>query len=262
MVSVIILTYNGQDMTRECIESVLETQTEEQFEIIIVDNGSDVPFKPPFSGFVETNLIRNEENEGFPVGVNQGIRASRGDTIVLLNDDTVVTPGWMDRMAQWLRDFDIVGPCTNYVRGVQSATIRSYTSLAELEDAAKEWTNYYAGASVDVNFVVGFCMMFQRELYDEIGDFDERLWPCSGEEIDFCLRARKAGYKIGVAYDVYIHHYGSQTFDQMQENGQLVYDEVCDMCDDHLEKTWGKDVWEKQLTEIDYAKEYRLAVNG
>jgi len=101
----------------------------------------------------------------------------------------------------------------------------------------------------DVNFVIGFCMVFKKSLFDEIGEFDESLWPCSGEEIDFCFRAVEKGHKIGVAYDVYIHHFGSQTFQQMESKGQLNYTDVCKVCDEHLAEKWGADFWQRQIIE-------------
>jgi predicted SAM-dependent methyltransferase len=89
-------------------------------------------------------------------------------------------------------------------------------------------------------------MMFPRALYDELGEFDESMWPCSGEEIDFCFMARKAGHMIGIAKDVYIHHYGSQTFNEMQNAGLVDYKDVCKKCDAHLSERWGEDFWHRQ----------------
>ena len=83
MILIIVPAYNQQDMTFECLSAVLKHT--QDFEIILVDNGSEPPIKPPFSGFIETRIIRNEENRGFPAAVNQGIRAAKGDIIILLN---------------------------------------------------------------------------------------------------------------------------------------------------------------------------------
>ena len=90
-------------------------------------------------------------------------------------------------------------------------------------------------------------MAFKKSLYDEIGEFDESLCPCSGEEIDFCFRTVKAGYKVGVAYDVYVHHEGSQTFSDMVEAGQVDYEKLCERNDKHLADKWGDDFGNNQL---------------
>lgn len=247
MVSIIIPVYNNHDMTHECIYSVLEDT--QDCEIIIIDNGSSPPFQPPFSGFIETKVIRNTKNLGFPVAVNQGIKASIGDVVVLLNNDVIVPKGAIKRLTSWLEHFSIVGPVTNYCAGLQKTTIETYTTKEELDKAADGVSTSNQGFAEYVNWVIGFCMVFKRSLYDEIGEFDESLWPCSGEEIDFCFRAVDAGHKIGIAYDVYMHHFGSQTFMEMEKEGQLKYDETCTRNDAHLARKWGHDFWQRQSIE-------------
>lgn len=244
MISVIIPIYNGHDMAQECIRSVLENTKD--FELIIVDNGSTPPFKPPFSGLVETTLIRNEENTGFPCAINAGIAKAKGDTILLLNDDVVVTPNSINRLASFLNNYAIIGPMTNYCAGKQQVSLPTYQSIEGLNKEASANAEANAGESEEVNWVIGFCMAFRKELYNELGEFDESLWPCSGEEIDFCLRARQAGHKVGIAHDVYVHHEGSKTFNEMEKAGQLNYQETCKRNDEHLAAKWGDDFWQQQ----------------
>jgi predicted SAM-dependent methyltransferase len=89
-------------------------------------------------------------------------------------------------------------------------------------------------------------MAFPRALFDELGPFDDSLWPCSGEEIDFCYRARKAGHKIGIAADVYVHHVGSVTLKEMPVD----YQELCKRNDEHLMKKWGGNFWAEQAVSL------------
>ena len=253
MISVILPIYNKHEMSRDCIQTIMETTTD--YEIIVIDNGSEPPFKPPFSGFNSVIVIRNEKNEGFPVAINQGIRAATGDIIVLLNDDVVCAPGWAQNLSKWLEDFDIVGPTTNYCAGLQMVTLPLYENIDEFNKEAGYIAEKNMGVAMEVKFLIGFCMMFKRELYDEIGPFDESLWPCSGEEIDFCYQARGAGYKIGIALDVYVHHYGSQTFEMMQDAGQLNYGEICARNDAVLAERWGANFWQQQEVRYDRQNE-------
>jgi len=240
MISIIIPVYNQHEMTAECITAIRE-QTRD-FELIIVDNGSEPAIKPPFTGFTETTLIRNEKNEGFPVAVNQGIRAANGDVVILLNNDCFVTPRWSERLTSWLDEFSIVSPMTNYCAGMQQVTIGSYDNLDELNKEAEEWAEEYAGMAEEVNWVIGFCMAFRKSLFWELGPFDEGLWPCCGEEVDFCLRARAAGHKVGIAHDTYVHHEGSQTFSAMDKAELIKYGEVNNRNLIHLAKKWGADL--------------------
>ena len=244
MLSIIIPVLNQRDMTLECIEAIRETT--HVCEIVIVDNGSAPPFKAPFTGYVETTVIRNEENKGFPAAVNQGIRAAKGDVIILMNNDVIVTLGWAGMLTAALENFSIVGPVTNYAAGMQKVQAEAYTSKDELNKAAANWAEEVGGEMQEVNFIIGFCMTFRKSLFDEIGEFDESLWPCSGEEVDFCFRARSAGHRIGIVTGCYVHHEGSRTFQDMQESGAVDYAEVCKRNDEHLEAKWGKNYWARQ----------------
>lgn len=230
MISIIIPVYNQHEMTTECLESVRRHTSD--YEIVLVDNGST----PPVPGAT----LRNETNLGFPVAVNQGIRAAKGDIIILLNNDVIVTPGWADALARHLDDYAIVAPLANYCAGLQRVTLPAYRDEGELEWLAIDWAKKNAGKSFPVNWVIGFCMAFKRSLYNELGEFDESLWPCSGEEIDFCLRARKAGHQVGIARDVYVHHVGSQTFLDLQNAKQLIYNDICVRNNNHLARKWGE----------------------
>lgn len=247
MKSIIIPVFNQHDFTDECIIAVRECT--DDYEIVLVDNGSEPPYKPPFTGFADMTVIRNEENKGFPAAVNQGIRTAKGDIIILLNNDVIVTPGWADDIPDMLEEFGIVGPVTNYAAGFQRVQVGAYGSKDGLYDQAKEWNQEYDGCLQEVNFVIGFCMAFKKSLVDEIGDFDESLWPCSGEEIDFCFRAREAGHRIIINHGVYVHHEGSQTFKDMENAGLVKYEDVCSRNDAHIAERWGADFWLRQAVE-------------
>ena len=248
MINIILPVFNNLDMTYDCILSVRE-HTSIPYDLTVVDNGSSPEFKAPFTGNIPITVIRNENNEGFPKAINQGIKASKGENIILLNNDVIITPGAFDRLAAWLETFDIVGCTTNYSAGIQRVQVPFYGSKEALNDVAEDWAEEHEGESLEVNWIIGFCMAFKREVYDKVGPFDESLWPCSGEEIDFCFRAREDGYRVGIANDVYVHHAGSKTFTEMQHNGQVNYAEVCKRNDAHLAEKWGDDYWHRQLVE-------------
>ena len=270
MISIIIPVLNRHDMTIECINRIRECGSELDYEFIIIDNGSDPPFKAPFAGFVPISVIRNDKNEGFPVAINQGIEASTEDIIVVMNNDVFVCEGWLEAMIKYLdprkiKDvsfndenrsfipetnlFSIVGPVTNYCAGLQMVTVGCYNNLDELDERGQEQAGEYANLIEPVNFLIGFCMMFKKSVYEDVGPFDASLWPCSGEEIDFCFKARGKGHKIGIVHEVYVHHEGSQTFTDLESAGLIKYADVCNRNDDHLAKKWGADFWEKQVIE-------------
>ena len=243
MLSIIMPVLDQYEMTIQCIQTLWEHTTD--FELVIIDNGSDPPFKPPFSGFKEVVVIRNEENKGFPVAINQGMRAAKGDIIILLNNDVFVTSNWTEKLIAALDVFDIVGPVTNYCAGLQKVQIDSYENMDELGRAVDLLSEHYGDSIQEVNFVIGFCMAFRKSLFDEIGQFDESIWPCCGEEVDFCFRAREAGRRVGIVNACYVHHEGSKTFQILEQAKKLNYAEIFKKTDEHLFKKYG-DYWKKQ----------------
>jgi len=246
LLSIVIPIWNQHTMTNDCIQAIMENTEAGTYEIICIDNGSDPPYKPPFSGFNETRIIRNKDNKGFPIAANQGIRDAKGDVICLFNNDIFVTPGWAERLLAWLDEFDIVAPMTNYSAGVQQTVISSYQTTEELAEAAEQFSEENEGRAHNVNFAT-ISMFIKREIFDDIGYLDETLWPSSGEDIDFGFRAREAGYKMGIANDVYVHHEGSQTFKALEESGLITYGEVIAQNDKYLAEKWGEDFWHNQM---------------
>lgn len=256
MISIVIPVYNKHEMTNDCIKAVRANT--QNYELVVIDNGSEPEFIPE----APATVIRNIKNLGFPVAVNQGIREAKGDAIILLNNDVIVTPGWADRIINHLDTFSIVAPLANYCAGLQQqAALSTYSDDKELNAIATKWGEDHDKEFLEVNFVIGFCMAFKKSLWEELGDFDESLWPCSGEEIDFCFRARAKGYKIAIARDAYVHHIGSQTFMQMEKDGQLSYYGTIRKNDIHLAQRWGDNFWNHQVGPMQ-KKEEAAVVSG
>lgn len=222
MISIIIPAFNQHEITRECFLSIL-SNTKDPFEIIIIDNGSDLPV---FGGFQDEHivLIRNEENLGFPKAVNQGIKAANGDVIAILNNDVIITPNCFEILQSHLSNgFDIVGPVTNSISGPQQILIDQYDDLTTLYKAAEGLQKEKKGQSYPYHRLVFFCVAIKREVIDKIGLLDEIYTPGNCEDDDFCMQAIEAGFKLGVAEDCYVHHFGSVTHKAMNiEYGKLL----------------------------------------
>jgi GT2 family glycosyltransferase/Flp pilus assembly protein TadD/glycosyltransferase involved in cell wall biosynthesis len=218
MVSIIILTSNQLRYTKECVRSIKQ-HTMEPHEIIFVDNGSTDNTLKWLKKLVIQNpnylLIENSTNLGFSKGCNQGIQASSGEYIVLLNNDVVVTENWLGGMLECLKhgpDIGIVGPMTNNISGPQKVPSVTYSAIHELDEYSREFRSRNRHRRIPNRRIVGFCMLFRRQLVEEIGFLDENFGSGNFEDDDLCLRAVLAGYRNMIAGDVFIHHYGSQTF--------------------------------------------------
>jgi O-antigen biosynthesis protein len=218
LTSIVILTYNELDCTKECLESIAR-HTPEPHEIILVDNGSSdgtLPYlREICAGDGRYRLQENGRNLGFAAGCNLGMRLARGGHLLLLNNDVVVTPGWLGGMLECLEReprAGIVGPMSNEVAGPQQVAGTSYRSTQELEEFARTFARANGGRRIPTGRVVGFAMLFTREVLEKVGELDQSFGSGNFEDDDFCLRAALEGFGCVIAGDVFIHHYGSRSF--------------------------------------------------
>ena len=216
--SIIILTFNQLEYTKKCLKS-LRKHISEPHEIIFVDNGSTDGTAKWLTRLTQENenykLIENKQNLGFAKGCNQGIEASQGEFILLLNNDVVVAEGWLSGLLDCLHqapDAGIVGPMTNNISGPQQIHDDVYRSVDYLDKYAIKFREQYSNRRIPLRRIVGFCMLFKRALVEQIGLLDVTFGTGNFEDDDFCLRAALEGYKNYIAGDVFIHHYGSRSF--------------------------------------------------
>ncbi len=224
-VSIVIPTFNNLRLTQECIRSI-RGSTEVPHELIVVDNGS-TDGTPAWARGEGLRVIANPENVGFPGACNQGIRASDGEYILLLNNDTQVAPMWLERLiahAEADNRVGLVGPSTNFAAGCQRVPA-AYRSREEFRAFAEQVARTNARQSQDATWLVGLCLLIPRRVVDAIGLLDERFGLGNFEDNDYCLRARVAGYRLIWAKDVFIHHEGHQSFRQLGDGFRRLLEE-------------------------------------
>ncbi|MBW3540734.1 MAG: glycosyltransferase [Planctomycetes bacterium] len=178
LASVVVVTHNTLDYTRRCLESIRQN-TLAPFELV--------------RSMRDVRLIENPENRGFPAACNQGLRASKGDVALLLNNDTVATTGWLRRMlaaCETQPDVGLVGPVSNSVSGPQQVPI-DYDSLQDLDGFAWDWGRKHADELVEESRLVGFCLAIRREVIEEIGLLDEQC--ANGATIPLALTSFNNG---------------------------------------------------------------------
>jgi GT2 family glycosyltransferase/tetratricopeptide (TPR) repeat protein len=211
--SIVILTHDELSFTRSCVESI-HRHTREPYELIFVDNASSDGTREYLQSLPDARVIRNDTNRGFPAGCNQGIQAASGRQILLLNNDTLATPGWLTRLLAALHSdskMGLVGPCSNYVGSEQQIDVR-YDDLSQLESFARDWGKQHESERVETDRLIGFCLLIRREVIETIGLLDERFGMGCYEDDDFCRRAIQAGFRAVIARDAFVHHFGSRTF--------------------------------------------------
>jgi GT2 family glycosyltransferase/tetratricopeptide (TPR) repeat protein len=225
--SIIIPVCNNPELTQNCIESIQENS--ENYEIIVVDNGSE----PAYRGVGE--VIRNDKNKGFPKAVNQGIKKATGDIIVILNNDTRVSPNWLQSFENHLQSYDIVGPCTNNISGVQCVKILEGIDYPDYDIKANQFHIENEGQSMPLHRLVYFCVAIKREVINKIGYLDEIFSPGNFEDDDYCLRAIQAGFRCGMANDILIWHKGSATHKSLN----IAHQELIDKNQKIFNQKWG-----------------------
>lgn len=211
--SVVIPVCNQLDFTKACLDS-LRAGSVHDFEIVVVDNGSTDGTPEYLNQRGDVVVVRNAKNLGFAPAVNQGLRRATGREILVLNNDVIAPRHMIERLVATLDAnpvFDMIGPVTNCAAPSQQIAA-SYQDIEDLDAFANtRWTAHGPRLRQEP-VVLGFAMLMRREVLDTVGGFDERFEVGNFEDNDFSLRATVAGYTLGVAEGVYIHHFGGKTF--------------------------------------------------
>ena len=232
--SIIIVNWNTRDLLRDCLNSVYAETKETSFEVLVVDNASsDGSAEMVKREFPQLRLIENEENLGFAKANNQAIRQSRGSYILLLNADTVVLSGALDKMVAFMRahpDVDASGPMIlNPDGSLQPSTHdawytfgywakfflreRLVTYLPRLSVSKLGKRETYNSQPRQVGWVTGACMMMTRGALNKVGLLDDQYFLFS-EEVDWFYRLKQLGGKTYLIPEDRIIHYGQQSVKQ------------------------------------------------
>ncbi|MGU8077137.1 glycosyltransferase [Burkholderia pyrrocinia] len=220
-VSAIVLTYNNLALTKDCLDSLETCSDDVDLEIVVVDNASSDGSPDYLSSWAASRsnvkLILNADNRGFAAGNNQGLAAASGDYLVILNNDTVVTRGWARRMVNHLRqapEIGILGPLTNNI-GNEARVDTRYTSLAAMHREAEAITRPNLGQWFELDTVAFFCAMLPRSTYERCGPISEDYGLGFFEDDDYCRHVQAAGWVVGCAKDVFVHHHLSASFNKL-----------------------------------------------
>ncbi len=226
-IDIIVCVHNALEDVQRCLSSIF-ARTSPPYHLILVDDGSDEDTAAYLRKTAETQaaiLIRNDTARGYTCAANQGMRKAKGTALVLLNSDTIVTTGWLDRMIRCASSSPkicAVGPLSNTA---------SWQSIPELllengdwhdnplpdgvstEDMARILARSVIPTYPRLPFLNGFCMLIKRRALKSMGLFDEKTFGAGyGEENDFALRAVAKGWELAVADDAYVFHAQSKSY--------------------------------------------------
>ncbi len=234
LVSVVIVNWNGGEMLQACLHSLEKCEGREALEVIVVDNASsdnswkNIPALPyPFK------LLRNETNLGFAMACNQGAQLSSGEFVLLLNPDSILYPQSISKVIKFLSEpaqanIGICGIQLEDERGRVSRTCSRLPTPVSL--IAKSWRldSYFPRwfpplfmkewdhlSTRDVEEVIGAFFLVRRDVWHQLGGLDERYFVYF-EEVDFCERARQAGYRTVYFAGARARHLGGGSSKQIR----------------------------------------------
>ena len=227
--SILIPTLNVCQMLKACLESIKQFTPDGTYEIIIADNASsDGTLEMLEANFPDIRVLASDKNEGFTKPVNRLLKEARGGFIVLLNPDTLLIEDVFSPQLDWLAENRQAGICIPKVLN-SDGTFQAQSKRGDAKPAAvfgyflrlgklfpqNRALNSYLMSWLDedeiaeVDAVSGSCMIIRRECWEEVGDFDETFFAYQ-EDSDYCIRARKAGWKVMFVPISSIIHYGGQ----------------------------------------------------
>ena len=207
----VVLTWNRVDLLRPCVERLL-AHTRPPSRLIVVDNGSTdaetLQYLRALKGtdLIETMVVRHPANVSIATALNSGLAQTRAPWICLLNNDVLVSAGWLEELiavAESDPSIGLVNPMSNQF-GLAPRPHQTIDALAEYGRRAR-------GRWIEHAICEGFCMFFSRRVLDTVGVFDEGLGSMYFEDADYTQRAHRAGFRSVIAEGAYVYHVGGAT---------------------------------------------------
>jgi GT2 family glycosyltransferase len=215
LVSIITVNFNQASVTEALLMSIYVTNTYKSFEIIVVDNGSEINSVPGWKfRYPDVTFIRSNRNLGFAGGNNLGIEAAKGDYLFLVNNDTEFTPNLINKLVDTLEGNDGVGmvsPKIRYFDHPDTMQYMGYTKMNYYTARNKCIGQYetdmgqYDHLTGPTGYVHGAAMMIKKECIEKAGPMPENFF-LYFEELDWCDHIKKAGYQAWLVADALIYH--------------------------------------------------------
>jgi GT2 family glycosyltransferase len=199
-ISIVILSYNRLDHTKDCLRHIRENTTK-NYEVIVVDNGSNKEVIDWLKDQPDIRLILNKENKGIPIGRNQGMRVAKGDYICTLDNDMFVGKDWDNILCSNLEGLPKAG-----IVGINGNSVENYNPLIFSPPDKSKSVN-------ECDVVPGGFVLFRRDMLQRVGYLDEdmpneKFWH---EDLGFCHRIRTAGFKVYSIQNVPHEHVGGES---------------------------------------------------
>ena len=230
--SIVIPVHDGAGMIRQCLNSILHSVDDVPYEVVVVDDCSDTETQAMIASIGGVRVVRNESNLGFLKSVNRGVASSRGEFVVLLNNDTEPQPGWLRSLIACAERSEEVGAvAAKLLYGdVPDHTLQEAGGIVWRDGTAWNFGNGGRHTHGEYNFTrevdygSAAALLVRREAWEQVGGFDERFSPAYWEDTDLCFSLREAGWRV--LYEpsaTVIHHEGNSMGTNTSEDGGKKY---------------------------------------
>jgi GT2 family glycosyltransferase len=212
---IIIVTWNGIDYTKKCIDSVLKNTHGITYRFIFVDNNSTDETLEFLKKIKNSIIIDNDTNLGFAKAMNQGFEKVTAKYTVWLNNDTIVTHNWLVDLVSYFQyepKAGAIGPVSNGTGFIQKVDGLEKNNYESIEKFAKEIKKKFKGDIIEYHRIAGFCLVMKSELINIVGKLDETFNHGGYDDDEYCKRIREKGFKILIAEDVFIYHKSGASF--------------------------------------------------
>lgn len=215
-VTILIPVFNQYAYTKDLVYSILKETKKINYEIIIADDNSNDETKNIENNIKNIKVLRNSTNKGFLRNAKTAVDMANGEYIMLLNNDMIVTPNWLNSLLEVVEknpDIGIAGSTVLY----PDATVQEQGSVIH-EDCSSGWINHLqkftpSANLKDVDYCSGCSILFKKEVWNKAGGFDERFAPAYYEDVDFCFSVKyKLGLRVVNVSNSTVFHFLSKTY--------------------------------------------------
>jgi GT2 family glycosyltransferase len=214
LVSIVVLAYNHLDYTKQCIESLYKYTSHIDFELITINNGSTDGTEEFFQSLPNTKKINFAENIGVDKAINYGYRIADGKYTINVSNDLILTTNWLDNLLICMESDERIGmvaPVSSYSSNYQQVNL-GYKDLDEMQEMAKAFNVSNPEKWEERLRLITYTCLIRTDLQKRLGGFDEAYNPGGFDDDDLCFKVRRMGYKLILAADTFVHHFGSVTF--------------------------------------------------
>lgn len=227
MTTIILTAYNKLNYTKLAVESLLANTRDSYYELFLIDNGSTHDtyeyFQSVRNYHTHLQIIRFEENQIVEDAANMAASRATGKYLVMATNDIVFPKRWLECALTHLErtpDLGMLGVRSNSIGDPVALLPATYKTLDEFQEVAEAWSRDHHGEKFFTQRVVGMLAVMRAEAFNEVGGFDPEL-PTNGKDggygfsdDDLCIRMILNGWKLAIANDILVHHFGSVTVDR------------------------------------------------